>query len=86
LVSTQNRGPVQVFKNKTASKLIPVAAADEYAIIDFGNGKKQKVELNYGSSFLSQGSRFINLPHSAKGCTVVNKNGEKRELLSYSIK
>ena len=80
LVSTQNRGPVQVFKNKGVSKIISVSPADEYALIDFGNGKTQKVELNYGSSFLSQGSRFISLHHGAKSCIVVNDKGEKREL------
>ena len=80
LVGTQNRGAVQVFRNNTSSRLIPAKADDEYAIIEFGNGKKQKQELYYGSSFLSQGSRFINLSHNAKACVIVNRKGEKREL------
>jgi hypothetical protein len=80
LVSTQNRGPVQVFEKKTQSKLIAVNKDDEYAIIDFVNDKKQKVEFNYGSSFLSQGSRFIALPAGAQQCEVVNSKGEKRSL------
>ena len=79
LVSTQNRGPVQIFKNKTTAKLVAVAPADEYCIVDFGNGKKQKLELNYGSSFLSQGSRFISLAATAKKCTIVNNQGKSRE-------
>lgn len=78
LASTQNRGPVQVFKKKTSSKLIPANADDQYAVIDFGNGKKQKMEFNYGSSFLSQGSRFITLPVNAKTCSIVNEKGVVR--------
>lgn len=80
LISTQNRGPVQVFKKKSASKLIRVNADDQYAVLDYGGGKKQKMELNYGASFLSQGSRFINLHLSVKACIEVNERGEARNL------
>ena len=80
LVSTQNRGPVQVFKSRALSKTITVNPADQYCIIDLDNGKKQKQELNYGSSFLSQGSRFINVPAPVKQCTIVNIKGEVRKV------
>jgi hypothetical protein len=80
LVSTQNRGPVQIFKNKAASTLIAVQPNDNFCMIDFGEGKKQKREFYYGSSFLSQGSRFILMPRGAKSCMAVNVKGEVRNL------
>lgn len=80
LVASQNRGPVKVFKNKMQTKIVALKPDDNYCLIDFGNGKKQKIEFNYGSSFLSQGSRFISIPAGAKDCIVVNSKGEKRSL------
>lgn len=80
LVSTQNRGPVQVFKNKKASKLIPVLPNVDYCVIEFANGKKQKMEFNYGSSFLSQSGRFVCLTPAVERCSVTNNKGETREI------
>jgi hypothetical protein len=80
LVSTQNRGPVLVFKSKQQKKLIPVEPSGVYAIIDLGNGKKQKIEFNYGSSFRSQGGRFLTLPQHLKSCAIVNGQGVIRNI------
>ena len=70
IVATQNLGPVQIFKNKQRSKMINVTPNDEFALLTLADGKKQKVEFNYGSSFLSQSQRFLFL--STKGCRLHN--------------
>jgi hypothetical protein len=80
LVATQNRGPVQVFKNKTQTKIVSAMPDDQFAEIEFFDGKHQRVEFNYGSSFLSQGSRFISVNPGAKRCTIVDNHGKKREI------
>jgi hypothetical protein len=80
LVSTQNRGPVQLFRNRAAHTIMSAKPDDVYCVFDFGNGKKQRVELNYGSSFLSQGSRFVSIPPNATSCTMWNNKGESRNL------
>jgi hypothetical protein len=80
LVATQNRGPVQVFKNKTQTKIITARPDDQFADIEFVDGKHQRIEFNYGSSFLSQGSRFISLNPKVKKCTIVNSQGQRREV------
>jgi hypothetical protein len=77
-VSTQNKGPVQVFRSKRPSKLVPVKADDQFAIIELGKGKKRRLEFDYGSSFLSQGSRFINVTPEIKSCVVTNNKGQAR--------
>ncbi|MGZ3924976.1 MAG: VCBS repeat-containing protein, partial [Flavisolibacter sp.] len=78
LVSTQNKGPVQVFKSKSPSKLVPVKPDDQLAIIELENGKKRRLEFDYGSSFLSQGSRFVNVTPDTKSCVVTNTKGQAR--------
>jgi hypothetical protein len=80
LVATQNRGPVQVFKSKTQTKIVVARPDDQFAEIEFVDGKHQRVEFNYGSSFLSQGSRFISLNPKANKCTIVNSQGQRREV------
>ena len=70
LVSTKNRGPIQVFRNKKQVQRIPALPGDQFAILVFANGKKQKTECYYGASFLSQGSRFFSLPATAVSCTI----------------
>ena len=81
LVSTQNNGPVQVFKNRQAVKMIPAAADDAFAVFTFKDGKKQKVECYYGVSFLSQSSRFFSVPGNVKLCSITDTKGKARDVL-----
>jgi hypothetical protein len=85
LVSTQNRGPVQVFRKRTADEIISVKPDDVFCVIDLGNGKKQRVELNYGSSFLSQGGRFLSILPEVKSCMIMNSKGESRNWTKTSV-
>lgn len=80
IVSTENRGPVQLHKSKYKSVILPVNADDAYAIIEMQDGKKQKTEFNYGNSFLSQGSRFILISSKMKSCIIVDIKGETRNI------
>jgi hypothetical protein len=78
LAASQNRGPLKVFVLKGATKKIPVRTDDVYAILTLKNGKKRKVELNYGAGFLSQSARFINVDAQVQDVEIVNAKGEKR--------
>ena len=80
LVATQNRGPLQVYKNKQALKFITVAPDDASVILHFTNGKNQKLECYYGSSFLSQSSRFFTISSNVKSCTITNTAGKARDV------
>jgi hypothetical protein len=80
LVSTQNRGPLQVFRSKQSAKLVPALPGDTYAIIELADGKKQKTECYYGVSFLSQSSRFFSIPANAVSCTISDVQGKQRTI------
>jgi hypothetical protein len=53
---------------------------DVSATIEYKNGKKQKRELNYGSSFLSQSARFINVESGVSSITIKDSKGVERKL------
>jgi len=80
LAATQNQGPVQLFKSKQHSKIIEASVGDEFAILTLDDGKKQKVEFNYGSSFLSQSPRFLFLSPKITACEITDRNGKTRNV------
>ena len=78
LAATQNKGELLIFKNKHVIKMIKPQADDVSVIITLANGKKQRMELYYGSSFLSQNSRFFEIPGNIQSCIVTNSKGVSR--------
>lgn len=61
LAASQNSGPLKIFKRKQSARLIPLQPDDEYAIIYYKNGNKRKEEFYYGTAFLSQSVRCLQL-------------------------
>jgi hypothetical protein len=58
---SENKGSLKLFevnKKKTSVSLQP---NDISVLINYKDGRKQRQEINYGSSFLSQSGRFINV-------------------------
>jgi len=80
LAASQNKGPLKVFLLKTGIKKLAVKPDDVYAVLSLKNGNKRKVELNYGSGFLSQSARFINIDRQVVNIEIVNSKGEKRQI------
>ncbi|MEY3060597.1 MAG: hypothetical protein RL000_1949, partial [Bacteroidota bacterium] len=63
LVSTENRKALRFFKmNGEPKKSIQLMANETNAVLYFSGNKKQKAELTYGSSFLSQTTRNYSIP------------------------
>ncbi|MEO6542320.1 MAG: VCBS repeat-containing protein, partial [Ferruginibacter sp.] len=79
IAATQNRGSIQIYKSRKVAAIISAAPDDAYAVINFENGKKQKIEFYYGSSFLSQSSRFFIITSKVKSCAVTNFRGKTME-------
>ena len=75
---SQNRGPLKVYKTTTAIRTFPLEKGDVTAIIKFRDGRLQKRELNYGSSFLSQSGRFLSIDDNVTSVEVINNQGNKR--------
>jgi hypothetical protein len=80
LAASQNKGPLKIYelnRNKTFIQLLPF---DESAIITYKDGKKQKREFAYGSSFLSQSGRHLAIDSSMKSLTITNNSGKTRTI------
>jgi enediyne biosynthesis protein E4 len=78
IAASQNRDPLKIYKNRQVSRIVPALPDDVYAVIEYTDGSKRKEEFYYGSSFLSQSSRFISLSPNVRRVTVTNSKGNKR--------
>jgi hypothetical protein len=64
LLVTQNRDSLKVFKksdytNQEVGSFVRIEPKEEYAIIEFTDGRKRKQEFYLGSGYLSSSSRTI---------------------------
>jgi hypothetical protein len=80
LAASENRGPLRIFELKKSGKLLSVQPSDVRAEIRLKNGKARKQELYYGSSFLSESSRFLQVSDQVESIDVFNIEGKKRVL------
>ncbi len=80
LAAGQNRGPLKIFELKRPVKFIALKPDDISAEIKYKNGKIQKREFYFGSSFLSQSGRFINVDTAIKALKITNSKGEERQV------
>ncbi len=80
IAASQNRGPLKLFKHINPVKFVPVTQNDISAILYLKNGTQRKVELYYGSSFLSQNSRYIPVNAPVNRIEITNTQLQKRTI------
>ena len=80
LAASQNRGPLKVFELKKDIINIPLQPNEVSAEITFKNGKKQRREFYYGSSFISQSARFISIDKNVSSIIITDSNGKTRKM------
>ncbi len=80
IAAGQNRGAHKLFSLKKNNRAIAMQPLDVAAILEYKNGKKQKREINYGSSFLSQSGRFLLVNDDVRSIEVIDSKGNKRRL------
>jgi len=79
VAAAQNRGPLLLFKNRQPNlRMFRWNVNDAYAILEYEDGKKQRTEACFGSSFLSQNSRFFAISQGVKKYTVYDYKGTPR--------
>jgi hypothetical protein len=61
IAASQNKGPLKMYKVNTPFKSVDLLPGEMSATYFYKNGSKQKREVGYGSSFLSQSGRFISV-------------------------
>jgi len=82
IAAGQNRGPLKMYRLKRSVKTLLLNRDDVSLMIKYKNGKTQKRELNYGSSFLSQSARFTIIDNNVAAIEVTNGSGVKR-IINY---
>ena len=80
IAASQNRGKLKIFAMKGNSNCIQLQAFDMSVIIHFKNGTKQKKEIYYGDSFLSQSGRFINIGIDVLSVSIKDMQGHERQI------
>jgi hypothetical protein len=80
LAAVQNRGPLKLFALNKTVKLLPVSNGDAVALITYKNGKVQRQEFYYGSSFLSQSSRYLQLGNDVSSVELIDFKGYKKKV------
>jgi hypothetical protein len=80
LAASQNKGALKVFELKTNQRLVPVDPFEESAVLTYKNGKKQKREIGYGTSFLSQSGRFFMVDNHVVSLEIKNNKGVVRKV------
>ncbi|TSD67062.1 RNA-binding protein [Inquilinus sp. KBS0705] len=80
LAASQNKDYMKVFKLKKQVKTVPVGPSIAYALIKHQNGKVDKQEFYYGSSFLSQSTRFLNITPDVESISLYDNSGIKSSI------
>jgi hypothetical protein len=80
LAASQNKGAMKIFELNRNIRFIPLKPLDESAIVTYKNGKKQKREVGYGSSFLSQSGRLLSVDDNVVSVEIKNNKGEVRKV------
>ena len=80
LAASQNRGPLKIFAMKKKTACVPLLGSDQSAQIRYKNGLSRRQEFYYGSSFLSQSCRFMNLNGDVQSVEITGSTGKKRSI------
>ena len=80
VAASQNKDALKLFELKRKVKILQIKPSEVSALIRFKNGKTEKREFYYGSSFLSQSASFININENISGITILDNKGQPREI------
>lgn len=78
IAASQNRGSLKLFRNPPPTRLYRPEPMDAAAVLNYEEGARRKVELSYGSSFLSSSGRFIPVTENVKSLEITDYQGNTR--------
>jgi hypothetical protein len=81
IAASQNKGPLKVFELNKKCSFIALNPDDVSATITYKNGQRQKREIGYGNSFLSQSGRFIMVDNTITSVEIANGKGKRKIIL-----
>ena len=80
LAASQNRDLMKIFELRRSINSVKLQPGDMYAVVKYKNGKVSKQEFYYGSSFLSQSGRFLNIDNAMESAIITDSYGHKRNI------
>jgi len=80
LAATQNKDVMKIFELKRPVSTVKLQPMDRYAIIKYKSGKASKQEFYYGTSFLSQSGRFLNIDKTMESVIIIDSYGRQRTI------
>lgn len=80
VAASQNKDYLKLFESNTKMKFIKINPDDRVAILHLKNGQMRKEEFYYGSSFLSQSSRFISITPDISSVDITDQSGKTRKI------
>jgi len=81
LAASQNRNVMKIFELKKPVQTVALQPLDMYAVIKYKNGRTSKQEFYYGTSFLSQSGRFMNIDKTMVSVKIADIYGHLRNIL-----
>ena len=81
-ITTMNRDSTKMFERpgQFPSKIVDILPDDAFAELIYTDGKKHKQEFYYGSSYLSQSSRVLELKDGIREVYITNMKGVRRKI------
>jgi hypothetical protein len=81
-IATQNQDTLKVYEQtgNGRSKIIRLKPDDFYADIIYRDLRKRRIEFYYGSTYLSQSSRTLQVDPMASRIIITDYSGRKREI------
>jgi len=80
VAASQHKDALKLFTLKRKINIIKINPEDINAMINFKNGKIQKEEFYYGSSFLSQSGRFLAVDENVSAVQLTDSRGKVRKM------
>jgi enediyne biosynthesis protein E4 len=81
IIATQNLDSLRMFRPMAVgddARIFSPLAADSRAELIFSDGRREKIEFYYGSGYLSQSTRTIQVPRDVKQLIVHDFSGRSR--------
>lgn len=78
-VASQNRGMLSAFRGPNAGRIFRPKPTDVAVVLTFIDGRKQKNELPWGNSFLSQSSRALWFGPLVKRVDIIDNQGHSKK-------
>lgn len=80
VAASQNKDVLKLYQLQKRTASVPINPGDISAVVRYKNGRTQKQELDYGSSFLSQSARFLRTDSTISDIIITDAEGHNRTI------